>query len=110
MYFDVQIARRPPVAPGLALARQADAIAGIHTRGNLYRQALGTAHASLPEAVVAGILDDGAGAAALGAGLLQLEETLRDAHLAGAIAGFAGDGLVALGRAAAAAGVALHEL
>ena len=46
----------------------------------------------------------------LRARLLQLEEALRDAHLADAVAGFAGDGLVALGRAAAAAGVALHEL
>src|SRR6185503_5167721 len=77
---------------------------------DLHRQFLGAAHAALPEAGVAGILDDGAGTAALGTGLLQLEEALRNAHLADAIAGVAGDGLVALGRATAAAGVALHEL
>ena len=44
-----------------------------------------------------------------GTRLLKLEETLRDAHLADPVAGLAGDGLVALGRATAAAGVALHE-
>ena len=41
--------------------------------------------------------------------MLQLEETLRDAHLADPVAGLAGDGFVALGRATATAGVALHE-
>ena len=49
-------------------------------------------------------------AAAARAGLLQLEEALRDAHLARAVAGLAGDGVRALRRAAAAAGVALDEL
>ena len=44
------------------------------------------------------------------AGLLQLKEALRDAHLARAAAGVAGDGLAALGRAAAVAGLALGEL
>ena len=42
--------------------------------------------------------------------VLQLEKTLRDTHLADTIAGIAGDGLVALGGTAAAAGVALHQL
>ena len=78
--------------------------------GILTASRLAAAHAPLAEAGIAGILDDGAGAAALRARLLQLEEALRNAHLADAIAGFAGDRLVALGRAAAAAGVALHEL
>ena len=105
--FDVEIARRPAVASRLAFTRQPDAIAGIHAGGNLHRQPLAAPHATLAEAGVAGILDDGAGAAALRARLLQLEEALRNAHLADAIAGFAGDGLVALGRTAAAAGVAL---
>ena len=110
VHFDVQVARRSAIAPGLAFTREANAITGIDTGGNLDRQALGTAHASLPQAGVAGILDDGAAAAALRARLLKLEEALRNAHLADAIAGFAGDRLVALGGAAATAGVALHEL
>ena len=110
VHFDVQIARRSAVAPGLALARQANAIAGVHARRNLHREPLGSAHSTLPEAGVAGILDDGAAAATLGTRLLQLEEALRDAHLADTVAGLTSDGFVALGRATAAAGVALHEL
>ena len=52
--------------------------------------ACGAAHAPLPEAVVTGIADDAARAAAARTGLLQLEEALGDAHLAGAAAGVAG--------------------
>src|SRR6185369_280633 len=82
VHFDVEIARRSAVAPGLALARQANAIAGVHARRNLHGESLGSAHSTLPQAGVAGILDDGAAATTLGTRLLQLEETLRDAHLA----------------------------
>ena len=108
--LDVQIARRSAVAPRLALAGEADAIAGIDARGNLDRQLAAAAHAALPEAGVARILDDGARAAAAGTGLLQLEETLRNAHLPGAAAGIAGGRRAALGRARAVAGLALGEL
>src|SRR5262245_29545815 len=101
MHFDVQVAWRPAVAAGLALTGKTNAVAGINARRNLDGEPLRAANAALPEAGVAGILDDGAGAAALRARLLKLEEALRDAHLSRAIAGFAGDGLVALRCAAA---------
>src|SRR4051794_14196566 len=85
VHFDVQIAWRATVTSRLALARKANAIAGIDTGRNLDCQALRTAHAALTQAGVAGVLDDGAVAAALRAWLLKLEEALGDAHLANAI-------------------------
>src|SRR6185369_7218644 len=81
VHFDIQIARRSAVAPGLALTGEADPVASVDARGNLDREPLGSAHAALAQAGVAGILDDGAGPATLRTGLLELEETLRDAHL-----------------------------
>ena len=74
--FDVEVARWSAIASGLALARQANAIAGVHARRNLHGKPLGSAHSTLAETRIAGILDDGAAATTLGARLLQLEETL----------------------------------
>ncbi len=109
--LDVQIARRAAVASGLAFAAEADAVAGVDARGHFHGQRLAcAARAPGPRHVSHGLLDDRAGAPAARAGLLQLEEALRDAHLARAVAGVAGDGRAALGRAAAVAGLALGEL
>src|SRR6185312_2887882 len=55
-------------------------------------------------------LYDRAHTAAAGAGLLQLEETLRDAHLAGATAGIARCRRAALGGTAAMADLAFGQL
>src|ERR1700722_6076079 len=59
--------------------------------------------------MIARIAHDAAGAAAMRAGLLQSEKTLRDAHLAVATAGVAGRGGRALGGAGAVADLALVQ-
>src|SRR4029079_15588565 len=61
VHFDVQIAGGGARAHRLALARQADAVAGIDAGWNFHREPLAPAHAPLSQATVAGILDDGAG-------------------------------------------------
>jgi hypothetical protein len=81
VHFDVKIARRSAIATRLAspdsrMRSPVSTPAGILTASRLERRTR-----PLAEAVVAGILDRRAGTAALRAGLLQLEEALRDAHL-----------------------------
>src|ERR1700760_4096163 len=88
--LDVQIARRAAVAARLALAVQANAIAGIHAGGNFDRQGLLLANPSLSIATVTGIGDDLAAALAARTGLLDGEYRLLDAYLALAVAGIAG--------------------
>ena len=90
VHLDVEIPRRAAVEPRLALAVQANAIAGVDARGNLHRQGAGLAHAALAVALVAGHLDVLAGAVAGRAGLLHGEEALLHAHLAVAGTGRAG--------------------
>src|SRR5256885_7645829 len=87
VHFHIQIPRRTAVASGFALAREPHAVAVVDSGGHFHRQLAGAAHPALPEARVAGIAHDGARPAAARTGLLQLEETLRDAHLPRAAAG-----------------------
>src|SRR5690606_32292759 len=106
--LDVEIPRRPAVAAGLALARQADAVAVVDTCGHLDRELpdLGRAPASV--AGRAGIGDHGAAAFAGRAGLLDGKEPLLHAHLADAAAGRAFHRLRAFAGAAAVAFLAGH--
>src|SRR6185436_508146 len=107
--FDVQISRRPAVAPGFAFAGEPDAVAVVDTGRYLHRQVLLLADPALTEAVVAGLGDHLAAALATRAGLLDREDALLHADLAGAMARLAGHGLgVGLG-AAAFAGLAFAE-
>src|SRR5262245_11201694 len=110
MHFDIQIAWRPTIATRLTLAREANAIAVVDARRNLHRQLLGAADAALAQAGIARVLDDLARTATTRAGLLQLEEALRYTHLPRTMTGIAGDGIRALGRAAAVAGLAFRKL
>src|SRR4029079_13844115 len=73
---DVQVARRAAVAPGLALAGEADARALAHAGRDVHPVALGRAHGAVAVAGLAGVLDDGAGAAAAAAGLGDREQPL----------------------------------
>src|SRR5215472_223888 len=110
VHLDVEIAGRAAVAAGLAFAGEAHAILVVDAGRDFHRQLARAAHAPLAEAGVAGVPDDGAGAAAARTGLLQVKEPLADAHLARAPAALAGRGLAALGGARAVAGAALGEL
>src|SRR5690606_32578691 len=105
-HFHVQVARRTAILSRLAFAGEANAVAGFHAGGNLYRQGADFLLAAAAAAVRARFRDHGAGAMALGAGLLDGEETLLHADLAGAAAGAAGLRRAAGARARAAATVA----
>ena len=87
---DVEIARRAAAQPGLALAGQPDAGAGLDARGDVDRQRRSFSTRPAPCADLAGVLDDLAGAAAGRAGPLDGEEALLRADLAHAGAGRAG--------------------
>src|SRR5262249_5231296 len=69
----------------------------------------GAPHTSLAEARIARVAHDRPRATAARAGLLQLEESLRDTDLPGSAAGLAGGGTAALGSARAMAGFAFRE-
>src|SRR5690606_19466872 len=105
-HFHVQVARRTAILSRLAFAGEANAVAGVHAGGNLHRQGADFLLAAAAAAVRARFRDHGAGAMALGAGLLDGEETLLHADLAGAAAGAAGLRRAAGARARAAATVA----
>src|SRR5690606_18219195 len=99
---DVQIARRPAVAAGLALAREADPVAVVDARRNLHRQRAALADSPAPGALPARLLDDRARAPAGRTGLLNREKALRNPDLARAPAGRAAAGLAARLRAVTA--------
>src|ERR1700722_3800123 len=105
--FDIEVARRAAVASRLALAVQANAIAGIDARRNLDGQRFLLPHPALPEAGVAGVGNDFAAAFAARTGLLDGEDGLLHSDLALAVAGIAGFRSGSLGRTAALAGFAL---
>src|SRR5271168_1602771 len=99
--FNIQVAGGTAVSSRLALAIQANAIAGIDAGRNLHGQRLLLTHAALSITGVAGIGDDFAAALAARAGLLDGEYRLLHPHLALSAAGIAGLGRGALGGAAA---------
>ncbi len=105
--LDIQIAGRAAVAARLALAVQANAIAGIDTRGHFDGQRFLLPDPALAEAGIAGIGNDLAAAFAARTGLLDGEDGLLHPHLALAVAGVAGFRGGAFGRAGALAGLAL---
>src|SRR5580692_2880733 len=88
--FNVQVAGRAAISTRLALAVQANAIAGIDSGGDLHGKRLLLANASLSIAGVARIGNDFAAAFAARAGLLDGEYRLLDPNLALAAAGIAG--------------------
>src|SRR5688572_26990752 len=105
----VEVAGGAPVHAGLPLAGQADAVALVHAGGDLHLQGLVLLDAAGPAAGRAGVGDHLAAAVAGGAGLLDGEEALRQAHRARAVAGLALLGLGARLGARAVAGLAgLH--
>src|SRR5690606_22564407 len=75
---------------GLALARQADAVAAVHARGDLHRQHLFLFHPAVAVAGRAGRGEGLAAATAVRARLLHGEDAALHAHLAAAVAGGAG--------------------
>src|SRR6185437_14507184 len=72
----VQVARRATPSPGLALGGQPHAAAVLHARRDVHAVALHLHGLAAPLARRAGILDLGAGAAALGARLGDREQPL----------------------------------
>src|SRR6267378_1977701 len=108
-HFDIQVAGRSAVAARLALAVQANAVAGIDPGGYGDGQGLFLAHPALTVAGIAGVADDLASALAARAGLLDGENRLLHAHLALTVAGIAGLGCSALGGARTLAGLALGQ-
>src|ERR1700683_4347903 len=110
LHFDIEVTGRATVSAGLAFAGGANAIASVYAARSLDGELAGATHATLAEAGIAGVAHDRAGTAAARAGLLQLKEALRNAHVARAAAGVAGGGRAALGGAGAMAGLALGKL
>src|SRR5262249_28023935 len=105
----VEIPRGTAVASRLALAPETYPVPGVKPPGDFDPHGAGAPPPPLPVARSAGVAHEGAGTAAPRAGLLQLEETLGNADLAGAAAGLTGSGGAALGGAAAVAHLALGE-
>ena len=105
MYNDV--AGGAAVAARIALTAQRDVLVVIDTGGNFHLQRLAGAGLAGAAAGLAGVLDDGAAPAAVGAGLLALHHAKGGAllghHIAPAAAVRAGLGAGALFAAAAAA-------
>mmetsp|Transcript_8074 Transcript_8074/g.15670 ORF Transcript_8074/g.15670 Transcript_8074/m.15670 type:complete len:339 (-) Transcript_8074:288-1304(-) len=104
--LDVEIAARPAVDAGLAIARGADAHALVDAGRDLDLQRLGLLDLALAVAGHAGVGNDLAAAVAVRAGLLDAEEALAHVHRAGAAAGAAGLGAGAGLGTGAAAGLA----
>src|SRR5262249_34588731 len=97
------------IAPGLTLAGKAHAITGVDPGRNLHCEVASAPYPPLPQAGIARVAHDGAGAAATWAGLLQLEEPLCNAHLTGTAARVARGGRPAFGTPAPMAPLALGE-
>src|SRR3984885_7339784 len=105
--LDIQVAGRAAVAARLALAVQANPIAGIDPRGHFDGQRLLLPDPPLAEAAIAGIGNDFAAAFAARTGLLDGEDGLLHPDLALAVAGVAGFRRGSLGCTGALAGFAL---
>ena len=103
---DVEVARRAAGGAVLALAVQAQALAGRDAGGNLRRDLALAADASGAAAGLARLADDLAGAAARRAGARDGQEALLEAQLARAVALRADFRRAAGRRAGAAAGLA----
>src|SRR6202795_5254128 len=108
-HLDVQVSGGSAVTARLALAVQANAVAGVDARGYGDGQGLFLPHPALAEAGIAGVADDLASALAARAGLLDGENRLLHTHLALTVAGIAGLGRSPLGGARALAGLALGQ-
>src|SRR6185369_13698109 len=107
--LDVEISRRPAIAPGFAFAGEADAVAIVDACGHLHRQILLLPDPALAQTFVAGLRDHLAAPLTARAGLLDREDSLLHADLAGAMARLAGHGFgIGLG-AASFAGLAFAE-
>src|SRR5690606_15570731 len=102
-HLDVQVAGRGAGGPGLALARQPDAVAAGHARRDLHRPHLLLPLAAVAVAGLARVGDGLAAAAAVRARLLHGEDAALHAHLAAPVAGAAGLQPAVLGAAAVAA-------
>src|SRR6202790_3197152 len=81
-HLDIQHAGGSAVAARLALAVQANTVAGIDPGGYVDGQGLFLAHPALAVTGIAGVADDLAAALAARAGLLDGENRLLHAHLA----------------------------
>src|SRR5579859_6402185 len=108
-HLDIQVAGGSAVAARLALAVQANAVAGIDPGGYGDGQGLFLAHPALTVTGVAGVADDLAAALAARAGLLDGENRLLHAHLALTVAGIAGFRCSPFRRARALTGLALGQ-
>src|SRR5512146_2669129 len=95
MQYDVQVAGRPAVHTGIALAGVADARSVLHPGGNFDLDRALTRHALLAFALGAGITDRGARAAARRTGARDGKESLLITDLAATAAGPAVCGLLA---------------
>src|SRR5260370_3385700 len=93
----------------LAVAVEANAVAGLDPGGHGDGQGLFLAHPALTVTGIAGVADDLAAALAARAGLLDGEDRLLHTHLALTVAGIAGLGRSPLGGARALAGLALRQ-
>lgn len=105
----VEVPGRSAPLPRLAFVGQADAVAGVDTRRDPYREGLLFLGPALAPTVDTMFLDHGALAAAPGTGLLYREDDLLHPHLAGAVAGGTGLGGGTGFGAAAAAELAFHQ-
>src|SRR6202011_1568752 len=91
-HLDIQVSGGSAVAARLALAVQANTVAGIDPGGYGDGQGLVLAHPALTVTGIAGVADDLAAALAARAGLLDGENRLLHPNLALAVAGIAGLG------------------
>src|ERR1700712_4745477 len=87
MHGDVQVARRGATQTGLALPGQSDPLPVLHTRWNPDVDGAAPGGDTGALALVAGVLDDRPGAAAVGARLGKAESTLVAADYARAVTG-----------------------
>ena len=67
---DEQVAGRPAVSAGVALAAQGDGLAVVDAGGDIDLDGLAFAHCAGAAAIGAGLVNDPAGAAALAAGTI----------------------------------------
>ena len=104
--LDVQVARRPTVGAGLAVAARTNAHAFVDAGRHLDFQRLVLLDLALATASRAGLGNDLAGAMAMRAGLLDAEEPLAHVHRASAVAGRTDFGTRSGLRAVALAGFA----
>ena len=108
-HLHIQITGRASIEPRLTLTGQANTVAGIHTRGNFYRQGFALFFTALAMTIGTGILDDFALAATRRTGLLHREKALLHAHLTHATAGITGDRVSAFFGTGTITGIAMHH-